>query len=109
MMEFDNASRRAFLKSAASTGLGMIAASAVGCASGTASPGASDEKQAKQTPAPAKRESYSDLRIAYIGTGGIGGHHLEETTPLGVSCPCYCDVDTTHFKQVAEKFPKAKS
>lgn len=109
MLEFDSASRRAFLKSAATTGLGMLAASTIaGCAADGSGAGAGDEKQPKQTPAPAKRDNYSDLRVAYIGTGGIGGYHLDESTALGVSCLCYCDVDTTRFKKAAEKFPNAR-
>lgn len=117
MLDFDSASRRAFLKSAATTGLGMLAASSVvGCAADKGGAGAQDQKHARSgddkgprlVDGPKQRANYSDLRIAYIGTGGIGGYHLEETTKLGVSCLCYCDVDTTHFKEAAEKFPKAR-
>lgn len=51
---------------------------------------------------------YKDLRIAYLGTGGIGKHHFEETVPLGVSCPCYCDVDTSQYETAAKHFPGAR-
>ena len=49
------------------------------------------------------------LRVAYIGTAGIGHYHLDKTTELEcVECPCYCDVDTQRMARAAELFPNAR-
>jgi len=48
------------------------------------------------------------LRVAYIGTGGIGHYHIEKTVALGVECLCYCDVDSTRTQAAAEAFPDAR-
>ncbi|MBI5864892.1 MAG: Gfo/Idh/MocA family oxidoreductase [Planctomycetes bacterium] len=100
MRPADSATRRTFLQTAAVAGAGAISAPYLALAK---------PQDSKEQPAAAPQEKkYSELRVAYVGTGGIGGHHLEETTKLGVSCLCYCDVDTRHFKRAAEAFPKAK-
>ena len=76
-----------------------LAAGTSGCATG---PGR------KVSVAPAGTAPYrQELRVAYIGTGGIGGYHLEETHELGVACPCFCDVDTTKMEKAVEYFPNA--
>lgn len=96
------ASRRDVLKSASAASVGALAMPYLALAR------AQDKPAEQETPA-VEEKKYSQLRVAYIGTGGIGGHHLEETTKLGVSCPCYCDVDTSKFEQAAKDFPQAKS
>ncbi len=55
-----------------------------------------------------RRSPYADLRIAYIGVGGIGGHHIETTSEHGVQCPCYCEVDTARISNITEHFPSAR-
>ncbi len=108
--------RRTFIKSALGAGATLAALSDLGCTQ----PGgqvAVSEQTTRQPPAkepeplappPKPRENYKDLRVAFIGTGGMGGAHVEEMTKLGVSCLCYCDVDKTHWKKAAESFPNAK-
>ena len=49
-----------------------------------------------------------ELRIAFIGTGGMGENHIEETLDLGVTCLCYCDVDTDRMKMAHEHYPQAR-
>lgn len=99
----DGTTRRRFIVDAAAVGMTAIAGTHWLLASQDAAQDA--EKPADEPPPP----SYKDVRIAYIGTGGIGGHHLEETTKLGVSCPCFCDVDATAFGGGFKKFPKARA
>src|SRR5207244_1668765 len=41
--------------------------------------------------------SKEKLRLAFIGTGGIGGMHIDEFSKLGIVVPCYCDVDSSHW------------
>ncbi len=48
------------------------------------------------------------LRVAFIGTGGKGSGDVAELAELGVTCPCYCDVDTRNFKSASGRFPNAK-
>lgn len=93
-------SRRRFMQDAAALG---FAAYGAGWALGQ------DATSKPAEPQPDSAPSYKDVRIAYIGTAGIGGHHLEETTKLGVSCPCFCDVDTANYANAFKKFPKAKA
>lgn len=99
-------SRRAFMKGALGAAAMWATSPNFGCAAG-------DRRQVEASAAPAEPPppsgKYKDLRIAYLGTGGIGGHHFEETVPLGVSCPCYCDVDTARFEKAAKHFPKARA
>jgi predicted dehydrogenase len=52
--------------------------------------------------------AYNNVRIAFIGTAGIGGYHLENAADLGLGCPCYCDVDSRNFGQAAELYPHAR-
>jgi predicted dehydrogenase len=52
-------------------------------------------------------DNYSDLRIAFIATGGIAGAHIGEMTRLGITCPCYCDVDENAWGNARDKWPKA--
>lgn len=86
--------RRDFLKSAATTGL------AIG-----ALPTATLFAQEDPTPTPAK----NPVRIAFIGTGGMGHTHVEEIWNAGHPCPCYCDVDVERQGQAKKRFPKAKA
>lgn len=95
--------RRSFLKQAAATGLSLAALQQMGCQL----PGRREHTPPARLPAVIP-DKYPDVRVAYIGTGGIGGHHLEETVALGVSCPCYCDVDTRRFAKYAEQYPQAR-
>ena len=90
-------SRRAFLKAVAATGTALAAGSA-GCIT---TPG----KQRQASAFPAKHRQM--LRLAYIGTGGMGGSHVESTQELEVVCPCFCDIDTERMAQAVEAFPNA--
>jgi len=96
--------RRTFIKTAATAGFTLAALPHLGCthagrrgAAPTAVPLAADMP-----------DTFPDLRVACIGTGGIGGYHLENIVELGVQCPCYCDVDTAQYKRYAEQYPKAR-
>src|SRR5207248_549138 len=53
--------------------------------------------------------SKEKLRLAFIGTGGIGGMHMDEFGKLGIAVPCYCDVDQTHWAEPKKRWPDAKS
>jgi len=53
------------------------------------------------------QDKHPDLRVAFIGTGGMGGAHVGEMGNLGVSCPCFCDVDTDNQSQAKRMYPKA--
>jgi len=87
--------RRQFIRSAAATGISLAAAPAI--------------LRAQDAAAPAPNAAGSQkLRLAFIGTGGIGGYHLDSTKDLGIVCPCYCDVDTNEYKKAAELHPDAK-
>jgi predicted dehydrogenase len=107
--------RRTFIKSALGAGATLTALTHFGCAQpggGRAKPAATvpqepGEKEPKLQ-RPTTRTAYSGLNIAYIGTAGIGRYHLEATVPLGVNCPCFCDVDTKNFADAAEVFPDAR-
>lgn len=91
-------SRRSFLKTAATTGLALSAAPYFAFARSKV-----DEPNEPQV------QQFPDLRIAYIGTGGIGGQHLDQTKRHGVQCPCFCDIDTQRYGPYAEQFPKART
>jgi predicted dehydrogenase len=111
-------SRRSFMKTALTTGFSLAAASQFGCTQSaerrkagaqpppplTETEGETEEK-AEEVAAP----QFPDVRLAFIGTGGMGGTHIEELTKHGVKCPCYCDVDTERYKKAAEAFPDAKA
>lgn len=49
------------------------------------------------------------LKMAFIGTGGIGKTCIGEFVRIGVDCPCYCDVDKRHYEEAAKHWPNAKS
>ncbi len=103
MSEIDPTTRRVFMKSAAATGLAALALKLPGC---TAPSGRRWAMPAPRDITAAKRDK---LRLAFIGTGGIGNYHMESTKELDIVCPCYCDVDTSHMKKAAEHFPQAKA
>ncbi len=88
--------RRDFLKTAAGLAL----------ASGCRAPRIQTRPKARAFVAPSPPEQ--KLRIAFIGTGGIGGFHLARTKDLDIVCPCFCDVDTHRQKGAAELYPKAR-
>ncbi|MFO0839128.1 MAG: Gfo/Idh/MocA family oxidoreductase [Phycisphaerae bacterium] len=92
-------SRRSFIKQMAGAGV-ALAASRVSAAQ-QSQPAAGSQPTSKRSP-------YSDVRLAYIGVGGIGGHHIETTTEHGVQCPCYCEVDTKRTENVMKAFPNAR-
>ncbi|MFN0137713.1 MAG: Gfo/Idh/MocA family protein [Phycisphaerae bacterium] len=94
-------SRRKFIRDAATLGAAAYSADWLLGQDATSKP--ADSKPAESLP------SYKNVRLAYIGTGGIGGHHFEETTKLGVSCLCFCDVDSTRFDNGFKHFPRAKA
>ena len=97
MSESNKTSRRMFLKSAAVAGAAALAGS-----TGCEAPGQRSKAAVAMAPKQDK------LRIAYIGTDGMGGSHVKSTKDLGVTCACYCDVDSARWKQAAEAFPNAK-
>ncbi len=102
-------SRRTFLTGAAAAGPVFAAAPYLALAKGRlqdADEKPEGEKKKEDKPVPPNPE-YAKLRIAYIGCGGIGGHHFETTWELGVSCAALCDVDESHFKKGKELFPNA--
>ncbi len=106
--------RRVFIKTAVSTGLGVAAAPHLACSSQDRTepeprPAAApaQETQPQESPEPPAQQ-FPDLRIAYIGAGGIGGYHLEYTVKHGVQCPCYCDIDRNRTEKAAQAFPRAK-
>ena len=99
-----NSSRRDFLRSAVATGVTLAAGPYI--VRGRTQ-NADQEQEKEATTQPSK---YKDVRIAFVGTGGIGGAHFDwAVKELGVNCPCYCDVDTGHYGPFAEKFPQAKA
>ncbi len=120
MSDSDSSSRRTFLKSALLTGATLAASSGFGCAKPGPKVAAKSEPAPPPPPPGAKPEEqlppefelvepyFRDLRIAYIGTGGIGGYHLENTARHDVQCPCFCDVDRRRMERYAKRFPKAK-
>ncbi len=91
--------RRAFLKTAATAAAGVALAG--GCARGRVQVRPKPRSFLAKLPG-------EKLRIAFIGTGGIGGFHLEHTRDLDIVCPCFCDVDSTHWKPAADLYPKAR-
>ncbi len=106
MERIDLTTRRDFLRTAAATGAALTVAPLFGCA--TAPSAGAPSATPAPAPQPTSLPAYRELRLAYIGTGGIGGQHLEETAKYGVRCPCFCDVDTTRFEQAAKLFPDAR-
>ncbi|HUF62188.1 MAG TPA: Gfo/Idh/MocA family oxidoreductase [Verrucomicrobiales bacterium] len=49
------------------------------------------------------------LRVAFVGTGGIGGSHIDAVSRSEDICPCYCDVDTAQWEGAARRWPQAKA
>lgn len=99
MKDDDRTTRRNFLKTGAAVAGLAFAANVSGCA-------APKRKPVGPLGAAPKREK---LRLAFIGTGGIGHYHLDSTKDLDIVCPCYCDVDTHQWKRAAELHPQAKA
>ena len=89
-------SRREFLKTLAAAGIA------------SASLGTTGRLLRAQTTAPIELPG-KRLRMAFIGTGGKGTEDIGNFAGLGVTCACYCDVDTHHFTDVAKHFPGAKA
>ncbi|MFH1745962.1 MAG: Gfo/Idh/MocA family oxidoreductase [Planctomycetota bacterium] len=102
MNEKKRTSRRSFLKSAAAVAGASLVVGASGCRT-PASRGKLAGPQFVVTPPPGDK-----LRLAYIGTNGIGNWHIEKTKELGVTCPCFCDVDTAQMAKAAELYPQAQ-
>jgi len=96
MKQTKRTTRRSFLKKGAAAAGAAFVAGVPGCAA----PGGRR--------APMLAPHRDKLRLAFIGTGGIGGYHLDETKDLGIVCPCYCDVDTKRMGKAAELYPDAK-
>ncbi|MBU0639742.1 MAG: Gfo/Idh/MocA family oxidoreductase [Planctomycetes bacterium] len=101
MNDTQRSTRRSFIKTVAATGV-TVAAGVSGCASGR-SGGPRPEYRIPSLLSPRRDK----LRIAFIGTGGIGGYHLDKTKDLGIDCPCFCDVDTAQMGKAAELYPQA--
>jgi len=61
-------------------------------------------------PRAARAQAASDrLNIAFVGTGGMGGAHVNEMGDLGQACTCYCDVDSSRWGDIAKRFPDARA
>jgi len=101
MVQEQGTTRRAFIKTAAA----VAGATLVGKLTGCAAPGTARTSSKTY----ATRPKGDKLRVAFIGTGGIGVWHLEQTAKLDIVCPCYCDVDTTHFAKAAGLYPEARA
>lgn len=100
MTHMPDPTRRDFLFSAAGVGIAAVTPSLVLAAQ-------PPETAAAAEPSPPEPQ-FPDLRIAYIGVGGIGGHHLEETVSRGVRCEAFCDVDIRTHEKALEHFPNAR-
>jgi predicted dehydrogenase len=48
------------------------------------------------------------LRVAFVGTGGRGGAHIQEAEKNGCVCPCFADVDTRRWGEATKRWPNAK-
>jgi predicted dehydrogenase len=105
--------RRTFMKEAITTGSALAALSQFGCAS----PGERKSEgvrtqgvESGQAPAgaAASPKTYKELRVAFIGTGGMGASHVNEMTDLGVTCLCFCDVDTSQWASAEKSWPGAR-
>lgn len=109
MKDSDFPSRREFVQGMLATSAAIGALSQIGCqaagghaALGDAPPG----KDALPAP-PQPRESFKDVRVAFIGTGGMGASHVKDAHELGVTCAALCDVDSNEFAKGKELFPDA--
>jgi predicted dehydrogenase len=103
MNDSNRSTRRTFIKSAAAVAGAALATGLPSCAA----PGAARRKTQRAIP-PVTAPQRDKLRVAFIGTDGIGAWHVKATHELGVICPCYCDVDTQRMKTAAELYPAAK-
>ncbi len=90
-------SRRNFLRTMAATGIATAGVSLTGCTT----------PQPRSIVVPSRGPGQK-LRVAFIGTGGIGGMVIDEFAGLEMDCPCYCDVDTRHHGEAAKHWPGAK-
>ena len=99
MKDQKRTTRRSFLKNSAAVAGLALTAGVTGCATG--------DRRPKTKTGPIFATPRDQLRIAFIGTGGIGGFHLEHTKELGIVCPCFCDVDTKRMGNAAELYPNA--
>ena len=92
----NSTSRRTFMQSMVST------AAAATFAAPAILRGADPAKEPDAT------TSKEKLRLAFIGTAGIGDAMIKTFAPLGIAVPCYCDVDKSHWKEAAKRWPEAK-
>jgi len=99
--ERNQTTRRDFIRGTAAAGAALITG-LPGCAHLT-----SERIRVAGTPSVHRAPWLEELRIAFIGTGGMGGAHIAETLGLGVVCPCFCDVDTNQMATAVEHYPKA--
>lgn len=99
MSESRRTTRRSFIKSAAGTGLALSALPYIALGRAQQEENAAPEKLQPQLP---------DIRVAFIGTGGMGEASLECVQERGGQCPCYCDVDERRIGKAKEWWPKAK-
>lgn len=110
--EKSTTTRRTFVKSAIASGVTVAALAELGCATSqdrrAGAPQSTDAEAGAAAAAAGAPPKYPDLRIAYIGTGGIGGYHFENTVEHGVQCPCFCDVDRREWGNAAKHFPNAR-
>ncbi|MCA9245188.1 MAG: Gfo/Idh/MocA family oxidoreductase, partial [Phycisphaerales bacterium] len=100
MPQEEQSTRRDFLKAAAASGAAATLLGSVACAP-------RDSRVTVTRRAPIYTPKIERLRIAYIGTNGIGNYHLEKTRELGITCPCFCDVDTDRMGKAVEFWPGA--
>ena len=94
--------RRTFIKSAAAVAGAAVVVSMPGCA------GPGVRRKPRYVIPSLTSPRLEKLRVAFIGTGGMGASHLESTQHLGITCPCYCDVDTARMQKAAELYPDAR-
>ncbi len=50
----------------------------------------------------------SKLRVAFIGTGGKGGRHIQATLDFGHICTTFADTDKKQFQHALKHWPDAK-
>jgi len=107
-------SRRDFLKGSLATGVTLAAAGAwaqdakdAGAARQNAEQEEEEDKQQEKAKPPPP--NHKDIRLAFIGTGGMGGAHVQEMVPFNVTVPCFCDVDIEHFARAFKHFPRARA
>ena len=99
-MAISGTSRRSFVK----TMVGSAAAAAIAAPAIIRAADPTDKPDAATT-----NNSKEKLRLAFIGTGGIGGMHIDEFSKLGIVVPCYCDVDSSHWGEAKKRWPDAKA